>query len=246
MERRILADGRFVTTQWSIVRTASSAPDPARLDALDYLLRCYCPALVEYLKRQFRFSEDHANDMVQSFVEDRVLTKNLLDQASQKRGKFRTFLLKSFQSFTLDQIKLSQRQKRHPVGGFTSLDESLVELDTIDLEVHQTVFDDGFARQVIAEAIHRTHQKCLADNAPEIWEVLYARALAPHLEEAPPEDYAVLIKDLRLKDIAEAYNKLASGKRMFREFFKAVVEEFASDENEFEEELRYLRRFFDS
>lgn len=246
MERRILNGGRFATTQWSIVRTASSAPDPARLDALDYLLRCYCPALVEYVKRQFRFDEDQANDMVHGFVEDRVLTKNLLAHASEDRGKFRTFLLQSFRSYTLDQIRFSQRHIRSPRGGFTTLDQACDEFDTANPQDHQAVFDDGFARQVIAEAIHRTHQKCLADNAPEIWEILYARALAPHLEELPPEEYSVLAKELELKDMAEAHNKLASGKRMFKKFFKMVVEEFAADENELEEELRYLRGFFDS
>lgn len=184
--------------------------------------------------------------MVHGFVEDRVLTKNLLAQASEERGKFRTFLLQSFRSYTLDQIRFSQRQIRRPSGGFTTLDEARDQLDKATPQDHQAVFDDGFARQVIAEAIHRTHQKCLADNAPEIWEILYARALAPHLEDMPPEDYSVLAKELELKDPAEAHNKLASGKRMFKKFFKMVVEEFAADENELEEELRYLRGFFDS
>ena len=77
----------------------------------------------------------------------------------------------------------------------------------------------------------------LADESPEIWEILHARILAPHLEEKPPEDYLVLIRELNLKDTAEAHNKMNSGKRMFKRFFRKVIEEFAMDETELEDEL---------
>jgi hypothetical protein len=162
---------------------------------------------------------------------------NLLARASEERGRFRTFLLKSFQSYTLDQIKRSRRQKHFPSGGFAPLDEALENAEVSISADQQAAFDDGFARQVIPEAIHRTRQQCLADESPEIWEILHARILAPHLEEKPPEDYLVLIRELNLKDTAEAHNKMNSGKRMFKRFFRKVIEEFAMDETELEDEL---------
>ena len=246
MKRRMLEQGRFATTQWQIVRQASVRADDDRIRALDQLLRTYCPALIEYLKRQFRLSEDRAEDLVQDFVTDQVLIRNLLSKASRDRGRFRTFLLNSIQHYTNDRIRYDKALKRRPVNGFAPLlNDTIQELEN-QRDSDQTTFDDLFARQVIAEAIQRTHQKCLTDNRLEIWEVLHARILSPLLEDTPVTDYNLLVTELGLQNRAEAQNRLASGKRMFKRYFQTVVEEFAADEQELESELQFLRKFFRS
>ena len=242
----MLEQGRFATTQWQMVRQASACADDERIQALDQLLRTYFPALIEYLKRQYRLPEDRAEDVVQDFVTDQVLIKNLLSKASQERGRFRTFLLNSIQHYTNDRIRREKALKRRPVNGFTTLTD--VQMQALEQEQtdSQEAFDDVFARQVIAEAIQRTHQRCLTENHMEIWEILHARILAPLLEDLPITAYDELVTELGLQNRGEAQNRLASGKRIFKRYFRAVVEEFAADEQELEEELLYFSKFFRS
>ncbi len=244
MKKRLLEHGRFLTTQWQVVRQASASPTPEQLNALDHLLRTYGPALVEYLKSHFSFSIHQAEDVVQDFVTDQVLIKNLLASASSSRGKFRTFLLKSIQNYTYDRLREERTLKRHPVNGFTTLNEGGVD-DLADASNdHQRLFDEYFVRQILAEVIQRTHQLCIEIEKPEIWEILHARVLSPHLAMSSPVDYETLINELGLESKVEAQNRLASGKRMFKRFLQTVVEEFSADQSEFEEELRFIQRFF--
>ena len=246
MKRQFIQQGRFATTQWHMVKQATEAPDLERMEALNDLLRRYVPAMVEYIKRRFHFSVNEAEDLVQQFVADRVLLKNALAKATPVRGKFRTFLMVSIQHFAFDVLRREKSLKRRPSNGFVSMDEVEANVFAEDCEVEQCVFDDGFARQVIAEAVHRTHSKCVDKGKMEIWEILHARVLAPHLEGIPPEGYASLVDDLGLRDSMEAQNKLATGKRIFRRCFRQVVEEFSDSVEDFDEEWTYFSKFFET
>lgn len=245
MKRHNIQQGRFATTQWHVVKQATEAPDLERLEALNDLMRRYVPAMVEYIRRRFDCPINEAEDFAQQFVADRVLLKNVLSKASQSRGKFRTFLMVSIQHFVLDAFRREKSLKRRPPNGFVSVERIDAEHVMEDASSDQRLFDDGFARQVIAEAIHRTHARCIAKEQLEIWEILYARILAPHLEDEMPEDYASLVKALGLRHCAEAQNKLATGKRIFRRCFQDVVEEFSDSQQDFDEEWHYFSQFFD-
>jgi DNA-directed RNA polymerase specialized sigma24 family protein len=246
MKRHFIQQGRFATTQWHMVKQATEAPDLERMEALNDLLRRYVPAMVEYIKRRFHFSVNEAEDLVQQFVADRVLLKNVLAKATQERGKFRTFLMVSIQHFTFDMLRREKSLKRRPLNGFVSMDDIDANVFVEDSEREQSIFDEGFARQLIAEAVHRTHSKCVDKGKLEIWEILHARVLAPHLEGIPPEGYDSLVDDLGLSHPVEAQNKLATGKRIFRRCFRQVVEEFSDSVEDFDEEWAYFSKFFES
>src|SRR4051812_38640775 len=84
----------FPMTQWSLVARAGQPPAEARA-ALDVLLRRYAPALRAHLLLDRRMSGDRskAEDVLQGFVADKVLERNLIALADRERGRFRTFLL---------------------------------------------------------------------------------------------------------------------------------------------------------
>jgi RNA polymerase sigma-70 factor (ECF subfamily) len=244
MKRQRISQGYFATTQWHVVRQSTEGPDWKRIEALNQICSRYGPALVEFVRRQFEASELDAEELVQQFVTDRVLAKNLLTKAEPSKGKFRTFLMTSIKRFVLDQFRRQRTDKRRPPNGFVSMDsvqsDAMLDLDTDE----QRTFDQSFVRQIIAEAIHRTHEYCIRKNQTEIWEILYERVLIPHIEERAPVDYDTLVEELGLRSRAEAQNKLATGKRTFQRCFQEVIMEFTASAEEFEEEWAYLSRFF--
>ena len=246
MKRQRISQRTFATTQWHVVKQSTEGSDSKRQEALNQICAQYFPAMVEYVQRQFSISEEEAQDMVQQFITDRVLVKNSLAQAEPSKGRFRTFIMKSIKHFVFDQLRRQSTQKRRPPNGFVSLDDTKRDTMPEDEPDEQKVFDQGFVRQIIGEAIHRTQEECVRKNQTEIWEILYERVLIPHLEETPPEPYDTLVRELGLRNRAEAQNKLATGKRMFQRCFRGVIEEFTDSAEEFEEEWHYLSRFFAS
>ena len=244
MKRQRISHGHFATTQWHVIRQTSEGPDWKRVEALNQICARYVPAMVEFVKRQFFLQEEDAEDLVQQFVADRVLAKELLMKAAPSKGKFRTFLMSSIKHFVWDQFRRQSAVKRRPPNGFVSLDEELADTMLDAEQSEQRVFDQGFVRQIIGEAVHRTHEQCVSKGQTDIWEILYERVLVPHLEETQPEDYDTLVNELGLRSRAEAQNKLATGKRIFQRCFREVIQEFTSSTDEFEEEWAYLSRFF--
>src|SRR5262249_47962005 len=87
------------TTQWANVRRAGAEASPGQRLALDELLRRYWPALVAHLVYKKKMPRDRAEDVVQSFVQEKVLQRNLVQLADPGKGRFRTFLLTALDRF---------------------------------------------------------------------------------------------------------------------------------------------------
>ena len=234
----------FKTTNWVLISRASSSSEAERLDALGQLFQVYSPALVEFIERFYRFPPDQATDLVQDFVSDKIIRGNLLSQANVSRGKFRTFLLTSIRSYLTDRLRSTNTQKRRPPNGFVPLGELEPDvLKTLHSEQGESVFNELFARQLIAESIQRTHEHCRRTDQLDAWEVLFARILGPLFEDQPMVDYATLARELDLSSVALAQRKLTTVKRIFRRQFRDVVADYTTNDLEAEEEITYLKEF---
>ena len=234
----------FKTTNWVLISKASSGSEMERLDALGHLFRDYAPVLTEFLERFYRLSPNQADEHVQDFISDRILAGDLLHRASAKRGRFRTFLLTAIRSYLTDRLRTANSQKRRPPNGFVHLGE--FEPDSVNLphsEQEESIFNEVFARQLIAESIRRTHEYCRRTNQLDAWEILFARILGPFLEDQPLTDYAQLVDELNLPSIALAQQKLTTVKRIFRRQFRDVIADYTASDFEAEEEIAYLKEF---
>ena len=233
----------FFTTDWGVVRDAGVQDSELRLQALERLVKHYRPTLEEYLFRQFRLDRERVQDTLQAFFLEKVIEKDLLTKADQTRGKFRTFLLQAINGHVLDQIKAENAKKRRPEGGWVSIEELTLNGTDFPAEETREVFDDAFTKQLIAEAIQRTHQYCLDAECLEIWEIFHARILGPLFDEKSPTPYPELVAELKLRDVAAAQNRLGSAKRIFRRQLEALVQDFTSDQIELANEMEYFGKF---
>jgi len=94
----------FPSTRWSLVDRAGQGDSQARREALGKLLECYLPALQAHLVHHNRLPPEKADDLVQEFVADKVLEKDLMARADQRLGKLRTFLLTALNRFVKNQL----------------------------------------------------------------------------------------------------------------------------------------------
>jgi RNA polymerase sigma factor (sigma-70 family) len=120
-----LSDQRFTQTRWSLVLSAGG-PDATEADAaLERLCRTYWSPIYAFLRRK-GYPSAEAQDLTQEFFAA-LLRRNAFAVASEKRGRFRTFLLVSLQNFLRDAHDKASALKR---GGGTAI----VALDSEDAE----------------------------------------------------------------------------------------------------------------
>lgn len=234
------APKQFPLTRWTFVEFAAQPEHPAQQKALDDLLSQYLPALRAFAAAEFRLDEPHAEDLVQSFVLEKVLKSGLLARADRRRGKFRTFLLNTLTNFVISELRKAGAQKRSPIEGVVSLDELLEDSRDLSASPGAAAFDVLFARQVIQESIKRMEAQCDASGRSDIWGVFQTRLLNPAFEGAEPAGYEELVQRFGFQSPGHASNVLITAKRMFARVIRAVIGEYTANPEEIESELNEL------
>jgi hypothetical protein len=229
----------FPSTDW---RTISSAGHggAARKVALDQLLSRYLPALRSYLKFKWRISGHRADDLLQSFVAEKVLEQDLVARADRERGKFRHLLITSLNRYIISDFRRSVAARRAE-GEQASLDQMDDVSHPAD-SVAPDVFDVAWARQALDLALQRMREDCDACGRRMVGSLFEARVVAPALEGAAVPSYGELLEQFKFESPEQASNLLVTAKRMFLRVLRAVVSEYADDPDEVEEELRLLKQ----
>ena len=166
----------FATTHWSVVVAAGEVSSPQSSAALEKLCRTYWYTLYVYVRRRGYNAED-AQDLTQDFFA-RLISKNYPGQADRAKGRFRSFLLLRLKHFLADEHDRANSLKRSGGHHLISLDapspEERYRLEPADELSPEKIFDRGWARTVLAEAIARLAAEFAAEGKAEVFEVLKA------------------------------------------------------------------------
>jgi len=229
-------------TRWSAIERAGDRSAEAWIRDLEALARLYRPVLVRHLIVRFHLPADRAEDMVQSFLVEKLLAQNVIRQATSARGRFRSFILKVFDNFVTSQLRAQKAIKRGPTDPDAERLDDLPERPANGVSLPDS-FDAIWARQVLARALERMRNECCRTKGREIlWFLLEARTLGPILDNTAPLPYEKLVARFGLQSPSEASNLLVTAKRMFARTLREVVRETVSDEREIEDEILELKR----
>ena len=227
----------FPSTCWSSVREAGQPGQEAGEVALESLLRKYLEPLVCHLIAKFRLHRDQAEDLLQAFILDRVLASELIAHADCTRGRFRTFLLGSLDHFVCNEFRRQQTKRRSPKNGFVSLDELKEFEGSRAAGEFSDDFDTAWARTIMTEALKRMQAECLDKGRQDFWDLFDCRVLKPLLDNAQPLRYDELVRRFGFESPAQAYNALATSKRMFMRVLRSMIGEYARSEHEIDVEI---------
>jgi DNA-directed RNA polymerase specialized sigma24 family protein len=235
----------YPPTRWSLVARAGATDPALRQRALNELLATYCPVLRAFLASGLGFAPEAAEDLVQSFVADKVLQKELLAQARPERGRFRNFLLKAVKNYALSEVRKQQAQKRAPAGGLPpSLDE-LPELPSAQAS-QESLYNLEWARQTLSTVLDRMRSECAGKGRLDIWEIFNLRIVQPLLGGGAVLPYETLVQRYGLQSPSQASNVLITGKRMFQRLLEEVVRQTVTTDEEVAAEIRDLKRILSS
>ena len=220
----------FPTTRWSLVDAAARDRDGEQ--ALTELLHQYLPALQVHLRRRHRLSDGDAEDLLQSFVLDKVMRQQVLERARQGRGRFRTFLLTVLDNYVRNHLRRRGQQ-------LASLSEAAAPVED-GQQAGAGAFEAAWGREVVRQALESMRTDWAAAGRQREWRLFERRLVQPALEQAPVPGYDELVEELGFETPSQAYNALITAKRAFQRYLREVIATYAGDAAEVEAELAEL------
>ncbi|MEQ8763200.1 MAG: sigma-70 family RNA polymerase sigma factor [Planctomycetota bacterium] len=227
---------RFATTRWSVVLQAGRDSSPPARTALETLCESYWYPLYVFARRWGQDPEA-ACDSTQAFFA-RFLEKDYLGDVDRNRGRFRSFLLASFKNHLNNEHHYANAKKRG--GGIQKLSldvdsaEQRYALEPSHAVTPERVFERRWALTVLESVL----QKLEAHYRDSGKEELFA-ALKGTLVGGRDDSYRELGEKLDMTEgaIKVAVHRLRS---RYRDTLRAEIADTVSNDEEIDEEMRYL------
>ena len=225
------------STHWSLLDAVRDRETPAHREALQLLTeRYYYPAYVHVRSRGI--AHDDAQNLVQGFFEE-CLKRELFGRADRTRGRFRSFFLTALDNYVRNSRRSENAQRRHPDGGFVSIDD---ELPIVGDELDRAFFR-AFASQLVNQLLSKVESECLSNGQENHFLVFRRRVIEPALDGAEPPTEASLARQLRITE-KQVANYLVTVKRIFRRRLQEAVNTYAANETDAAEEIKDLMGYF--
>jgi RNA polymerase sigma-70 factor (ECF subfamily) len=230
----------FPVTHWTMIGQAAVCSQAAGCKALETVLIRYAPCMKAHLVYMKRMPPDRADDLVQSFIAEKILQGELLKKADRGRGKFRTFLMTSLDRYVISQIRKEQAACRSPEEG------SIVNLDDVAEVIEapassSSAFDLAWVQEVLDSVITNVREELIRTNRESYWRMFELRVVNPILTGESAPSYDAVVKELGFRSPLQASNALLTAKRMFQRHFREVIAEYADDAEQINEEIIALR-----
>jgi RNA polymerase sigma-70 factor (ECF subfamily) len=227
----------FVTTHWSLVQSAGRNDTTQAQASLARLCELYWFPLYAYV-RQRGYSPEDAQDLTQEFFA-RLLRQGTLAQADPARGRFRSFLLASFNHFLGHEWEKARALKRGGGEPVVSLDLAVAEqwyaLEPVDPRTPDQVFETRWALALLQAVLDRLENEYCQEGKQELFAVLQG-TLTGTRETQP---YAVLADRLKLTEgaVKVAVHRL---RKRYRELLRAEIASTVGRPEDAEAELKDL------
>jgi RNA polymerase sigma factor (sigma-70 family) len=152
---------RFEATRWTMVLDAARSRAPGGAEALGQLCGRYWRPLYAFARGRRQDPED-ARDLVQGFFAH-LIEHRTLRGVGPAKGRFRSFLLASFQNFMANERRRACAEKRGGRVEMLRLDwqdeEGRLAFEPQDSLTPETLYDARWALLVLRRAIGRLEQE---------------------------------------------------------------------------------------
>ncbi len=227
----------FATTHWSVVAEAGQSDSPKAFEALAHLCQTYWYPLYAYVRRK-GYAPPDAQDLTQEFFAW-LLARNYVGGADRQKGKFRSFLLGTFEHFLAREWRWAHAQKRGGGQTVLSLDEMNAENRYLLEPAHELtpakMFERRWATTLLEEAMRRLEEECRAGSkAPLFYKV--KNLLSGNAGES---SYAETALSLTMTEgaLKVAVHRL---RHRYGELLRLEVAQTLTSAGDVDEELRYL------
>jgi len=229
----------FHTTRWTIVMRAAQSQAQGGQSALAELCRLYWYPLYMFARRRGHSPED-AKDVTQGFFLH-LLEHRALTGVDRLKGKFRSFLLASFQNHLSDEVDRSRRLKRGGDKEFVQLDaeeaEERYRLEPVESLTAEKMFDARWAMTLLAEALDRLRQDYATEGKTSTFESL--KVFLDPINSGAPPSYEEIANRLQISTgtVKTLIHRL---RKRYTALLREEVGRTVSDATEIDEEIHSL------
>jgi DNA-directed RNA polymerase specialized sigma24 family protein len=228
----------FATTHWSLIVRAADGGTAEGRAAMAELCQIYWYPLYGFARRRGLAPAD-AEDLTQGFLAD-LLGRDAVVQANAARGRFRTFLLNSFDHYRSHERARANAAKRGGGEAVVSLDvihaaEGRFRDEPATMESPEKVYDRKWAMSLIEVALAAVRREYAANGKAAWFDELKAALWSGRGEVA----YADVARRIGSTEgaVKVAVHRL---RQRFGERFRAEVAKTVVDPAEIEDEIRHL------
>lgn len=158
---RALGHARFDSTRWTVVLAAAQSRIEGGPEALARLCERYWPPLYAFARHRGNGPED-AQDLVQGFFQH-LIESRALGTVDQAKGRFRSFLLASFQNFMAMERRRAGAEKRGGRAELIHMDwqdaENRIIFEPEDRLTPEAIYDARWALELLGRAMRRLEQE---------------------------------------------------------------------------------------
>ena len=238
------AGGVFLTTHWSLIEDIKLKEDKDRA-LIGLLLQRYWKPVYCYLRRK-GYDNEQAKDLTQGFFHEVVLNRNLVKRADQCKGRFRTFLLHTLNQYLINVHNASVTTKHIPVEKLISLE--MIEPVDVSGAISKLSPEDSYnyawLSSLLDQILSEVQRQCYEDGMEIHWKIFNDRIVKSILENAEPLSLAQICDKYGIEDQKKASNMNITVKRRFQSALKRYIRNTVTSENQVDEELEEIMRFF--
>lgn len=227
-------DPRFLTTRWSLVRSAAEGGEAARR-SLEELCHAYWYPLYAYLRRRGE-RRASSEDLVQAFFA-LLLERGDLAAVDPARGRFRAWLLTALKHFAANERERERAEKRGGGRRLLSIDWDAAEArwaaEPATLRTPEREFDRAWALATLERAAERLREEYERRGKADLFE-----ALRPELTSGSGDREALAARlGLTAGALKVAVHRL---RQRFGEALRAEIGETLESAEEVDAELAEL------
>jgi len=219
-------------TAWTLIQQVGvGAPT-----AMGQFLTLYRRAMVTHLVIRQHWQWQDAEDLVQGFILDKIMARNLVAAAQEQMGRFRDFLLTALDNYARERRRAAATKKRR-VDTAEPLEE---HLDLPDRHDQRTAVEAAWARDLLTQCLDSMKRECQGTERARIFDIFDCRVLTPALTGIPPLPYGELVKRFGLANPTQAANALVTAKRTFERHLRNAIRQYTGSESEIDTEIQEL------
>lgn len=223
----------FLTTRWSVVRSARSAETEHARAALGELLEDAWLPLYAFLRRK-GLDAERAADTVQGFCA-RLLEKRDLGELAPEHGRFRAFLLAALQHHLAHEREKERAQKRGGERVHVAIDaDSRLQLAAERELSPEQAYEREWALALLARVLEGLRAEYVAQGKGALFELLKPALQGEHLAD---------VDDLAAELGTTAGAVKVAGTRLrqrYRERLRAAIADTVGSADEVDGEIREL------
>jgi DNA-directed RNA polymerase specialized sigma24 family protein len=231
----------FQTTCWIGIRDAKTSDNARREVILDNLLRTYWKPAYCYLRRK-GYDNDAAKDLTQGFFHEIVLGRELIQQADESKGRFRTFLLTALDHYVSNIYRKETAKKRSPKGQLRRFGEfDGADGPEIPTQVSpEEAFNYTWASNLLDDVLAKVKDECYETGKEAHWEVFNAKVLTSIFGAGQTCSLTEICKKYDIDSESKASNMIVTVKRRFKAILKRCLRQFVQSDSEVEDEFNHL------